>query len=369
MGRQGMAGIQFAEFESTVAKLCHAFTCIPAGVGLLSPCNRVLKARSDFVYLHKNHRVLTALEGCRTLLRESTREPMRCREPMGGWPDFVGIINALGQGARGIVIGKLSACTPTVFQWQWPDDIKANTASYNNPTGKITNSDIKMAGILLLWLTMKGVCGPLHKKRVTLFSDNTPTVDWVTRLASKKSTIAEHLIQALALHLKSQWACPLTPMHIEGKHNAIADVPSRLFGSNPVWHCNIYSDLLTLFNSMFPLPNQLSWTVFHLNCRVVTHVILALQMKPFALDNWRQLPKVGRHVGNIGAPMSNLWGWIHTFSTPPSKHGSNASQALPLGHKQGTTVANDKSRAAQLLMQSRPLARQLPWPAMTTPQR
>jgi hypothetical protein len=33
-----MAGIQFAEFKSTVAKLCHMFTCIPAGMGLLSPC-------------------------------------------------------------------------------------------------------------------------------------------------------------------------------------------------------------------------------------------------------------------------------------------------------------------------------------------
>jgi hypothetical protein len=124
-----MAGIQFSKFESTVAKLCHAFVCIPAGVGLLLPCNRVLKARLDFVYLHKNHRVLTALEGCCTLLHESTRKPTHCQELMGGWPDFVGIVEAVGQGAGGIVIGEHSACTPIVFQWQWPDDIKANIAS------------------------------------------------------------------------------------------------------------------------------------------------------------------------------------------------------------------------------------------------
>jgi hypothetical protein len=115
MERQGMARIHFVEFKSTVAKLCHAFTCIPAGVGLLSTCNGVLKARPDFVYLHENYRVLTALEGCRTLLRKSTRELTHCWELTGGWPDFVGIVDASGQGARGIVIGKLSACTPTVF--------------------------------------------------------------------------------------------------------------------------------------------------------------------------------------------------------------------------------------------------------------
>ncbi len=281
----------------------------------------------------------------------------------------MGIVGTWGQGAGGAIIGKLSTCTPTDFRWQWPDDIKANIASCKNPTGKITNSDLKMASLLLLWLTMEGVCETLHKKWVTLFSNNTPTVGWVSRLASKKSTVAEHLLQALALHLKSHWACPLTPMHIEGKCNAIADVPSHLFGSSPTWHCNTDSVLLMLFNAMFPLPNQLSWTVFHLNCGVVTGVILALQMKPFALDDWRQLPKVGRHVGNIGVPTSNLWEWIHTFSTPPSKHGSAASWASPLRHEQDTTVADDKSRVAQLLAQSRPLARRSPWPATTTPQR
>jgi hypothetical protein len=42
-GKRGTVGIPFKEFESVAAKLRHAFTCIPAGVGLLSPCNRVLK--------------------------------------------------------------------------------------------------------------------------------------------------------------------------------------------------------------------------------------------------------------------------------------------------------------------------------------
>jgi hypothetical protein len=99
--------------------------------------------------------------------------------------------------------------------------------------------------------------------------------------------VAEHLVQALAMLLKIQWACPLTPMHIEGKHNAIADIPLRSFGSNPLWKCKTDSDLLTLFNSMFHLPNQQSWTVFRLNCKLVTCMTSALQMKPFELDNWR----------------------------------------------------------------------------------
>jgi hypothetical protein len=42
-GKRGSAGIAFGKFESTIAKIRHAFTSIPAGRGLLSPCNRLLK--------------------------------------------------------------------------------------------------------------------------------------------------------------------------------------------------------------------------------------------------------------------------------------------------------------------------------------
>ncbi len=114
-GNRGTAGIPFKEYESVILKLRHAFISIPAGVGLLSPCNRVFQAKPAYVYLHKNKRVLHALQGCRTLLRESTQEPTRCREWTSGWPDFVGIVDASSHGVGGVVFGKLSACTPTVF--------------------------------------------------------------------------------------------------------------------------------------------------------------------------------------------------------------------------------------------------------------
>ena len=77
------------------------FVMIPAGVGLLSPCNRVFQAKPAYVYLHKNKRVLHALQGCRTLLRESTLESTRCRELTSGWPDFVGIVDASSHGVGG----------------------------------------------------------------------------------------------------------------------------------------------------------------------------------------------------------------------------------------------------------------------------
>ncbi len=173
---RGSLGIPFGKFESTVAKIRHAFTSIPTGRGLLSPCNRLLRQCPDYVYLRRNWNILTALEGCWTLLRESTNEPTRCRELVAGWPDYIGIVDASGHGVGGVIFGELSACTPVVFRWEWPDDIKQDIISLTNPTGRLTNSDLEMAGLVILWLVIEGVCHNLREKWVTLFSDNSPTV-------------------------------------------------------------------------------------------------------------------------------------------------------------------------------------------------
>ena len=181
--------------------------------------------------------------------------------------------------------------------------------------------------------------------------------------------MTENLVQALALRLKIQRACPLTTIHIAGRRNAISNVPSRSFGSNPTWQCANADKLLILFNPMFPLPNQTSWTVLHLNCDMVMGVTSALQTKLFALDDWRRLPKVGRQVGKIGVPMSNLCEWIHTLTTHPSKPECAALPGLHSKHEQDSMDSDNRSKVAQYLKQSWPLARQLLWPATTIPPR
>jgi hypothetical protein len=136
------------------------------------------------------------------LLRESTQEPTQCRELTCGWPDYIGIVDASSHGIGGVVVGELSGCVPTVFRLQWPEDIHTQVVSFNNPAGNITNLDLEMAGLLILWLVIKGICGLLTEKRIALFGDNSPSISWVARLGSRHSSVAENLIQALALRLK-----------------------------------------------------------------------------------------------------------------------------------------------------------------------
>jgi hypothetical protein len=113
-----MGAIPFKQFETVVAKLRHAFTAIPAGVGLLSPCNWILAQKPNIVWLSRNKPLLANIWGCRTLLQESTKDPTQCRELVSGWPDYVGIVDASSHRVGGVVIGERTPCLPTVFYWK-----------------------------------------------------------------------------------------------------------------------------------------------------------------------------------------------------------------------------------------------------------
>ena len=359
-------GIPLGEFESITAKLRHAFTALPEGKGLLSPCNWVLRKRPPVIYLQRNHRLREAIQDARTMLRESTARPTHARELVAAWPDFVGVKDASGQGVGGVIIGEGRACPPTVFRVEWPEDIKADLVSERNRKGRINNSELEMAGLLLLWLVMEAVCGDLEKRHVALFSDNNPTVSWVKRMASRQSRVAAQLLRALALRLHQRHTCPLTPVHIPGKQNSMTDIPSRSFGSVAEWHCQTDYELLTLFNSTFPLPGQESWNVFRLSSGLVTKVISVLRMTHTTLDEWRRLPKIGAHIGTIGPPMSNLWEWTLTYRGSRTLTGCESSQASQQECDKAATVEDAASRLAQSLALSQPLARRSRWPVSET---
>ena len=360
-GAKNEVAIPFQEFQSVISKLRHAFISIPHGKGLLSPMNAVLRVEPDMVYLHRNHPLLTAVTECRILLRESTLAPTQCKELVSAWPDYVGVKDASKHGVGGIIIGEGKACTPTVFRYEWPPDIKASLVSFDNPCGTITNSDLEMAGLLMLYLIMEVVCNLIIGAHVALFSDNQPTVSWVKRLAAKSSLIAGQLLRALVLRMKKRGTSPLTPLHIPGPQNQMTDIPSRSFGSEPKWHCIDDSDLLTLFNNKFPLPKQASWTVFRPSKEICMKVLSVLRMKGTTMEEWTQPPKIGKHIGKIGGPSSSLWEWTLRYRIPHL--GTKSVHSLDLQHSNelATMVEENKSKLQQSLALSRPLARRSPW--------
>jgi hypothetical protein len=140
----------------------------------------------------------------------------------------------------------------------------------------------------------------------------------------------------------------------------MTNIPSRSFGSKPKCHCKSNTELLTLFNNLFPIPSQDSWAVFQISYTVGMQVTSKLQMKDSTLDEWWHLPKVRKHVGAAGLHMSHLWKWTLSYRTPRSlsEMASTQSQALQGEFIQATMVKGNRSKLeVSLLAQSRPLAR------------
>ncbi|KAL7549199.1 hypothetical protein ACHAWF_012468 [Thalassiosira exigua] len=330
---------------------------MPAGKYLLSPMNDVIRARPRVVYLGRNMRLLHALQDARVLIRETMAKPTHCAQLVSKWPDYVGVKDASEQGVGGVVIGENMPCTPTVFRLEWPDDIKRSIVTSSNRSGTITNSDLEMAGLFLLWLVMESVCSCLRRRHSALFSDISPTVGWVWRAAARGSIVTQQLLRALGLRMHVCECSPLTPLHLAGTENAMTDIPSRSFGSRPEWHRRTDADLLQLFNDKFPLPNQQSWTVFRISSALSVRVISVLRTKVFSLAEWRRLPNVGTFTGKIGAPTSHLWEWTLTFRRPHTDSKSDASPASPPASAQSSTGSDARSELAQSLRRSQPLAR------------
>ena len=140
---------------------------------------------------------MAAIIGCRrTLLRESTKDPTRCRELISGWPDFIGIVGASSHGVGGVVMGETSQCIPTVFRWEWPQDVTTNVRLFSNPMGTITNSDLEMTGVLILWLVMEAVCQPLQENELRYSVTTRPQLDgqnaWLLANRLLPSTLYRH---------------------------------------------------------------------------------------------------------------------------------------------------------------------------------
>ncbi len=149
----------------------------------------------------------------------------------------------------------------------------------------------------------------------------------------------------------------------------MTDIPSRSFGSEPKWFCRDDAELLTLFNTTFPIPGQNSWTTFRPSSVICMHVILVLWMMAFRMEEWRRLPNVGKHTGNIEKHMSDLFEWTLTYRESHTPKRSDASPASQDGSEEADMVGTEKSKLTQFQRRSCPLAKRLLWHVRTIPQK
>jgi hypothetical protein len=107
---------------------------------------------------------------CCTLLRESTKEPTQYRQLIPGWPDFIGFIDASVKEQEGLSSANSHRATTQFFSgsgpmmWQKTSTLQIIERAHYK-LRSIRNSDLEMAGLVLLWQTMEEVCRPFEEKR------------------------------------------------------------------------------------------------------------------------------------------------------------------------------------------------------------
>jgi hypothetical protein len=236
----------------------------------------------------------------------------------------------------------------TVFRLQLPTDIQKQFHA-----GVVTMGNLELSSALLLTMMLEHAGLALKHKTIAAWSDNTPTMGWVWRMATKQSKIAGQFIRGLGLRQRMNETCPLAFQHIPGEKNKMADFASRSY--TPSLHLHGDSHFFARFSHLFPLPQDRSWTLA-LPPKKITSLIFSTmrgKLQPLELCTTQLI----RNIGDIGNNMQDASTSIPTCSQQPHSTISMPSKPSVLGCGKETTVKERKLTISQLIKLGAPSAR------------
>ena len=241
--------IPHKNLQKIQGKLIHASIGLPNSRGLLSPLYKAVKNNQDPTNINQN--LKQCFKDCKTILQQMTTRPTSVLELVPRDPHYIAYVDASGIGAGGVWTPGKKPIQPTVWQFKWPTEIKNKLVSTENPQGNISINDLETAAILIAWLILEKITPtPLKHSHIGIHSDNNSAVNWIQKKSTSTSTIAGHLLRAIALRQHIHQAAPLQVIHIAGENNNMADVASRNFINSTNSNTNTDSLYLILLISV-----------------------------------------------------------------------------------------------------------------------
>ena len=342
--------------EKIQGKLVHISTGLPNSRGLLSPLYKAVAQQQHPTPLNKN--LKQCLTDWKTLVTNIGSRPTSILELVPRDPNYIGFVDASGTGVGGVWTPGTSKIQPTVWRVQWPAEIQANLVSKTNPQGTISINDMETAGILLAWLVLEKITPTvLQHKHIGIHCDNDAAVNWTQKKSTATSTIAGHLLRALALRLHTHQAAPLQVIHIKGKDNTMADVASRSFHDA---NLTIQTKFLQSFSQKFPLQ-QTSWKEYHMPKKIYSKVTSSLLGQPSTMALWTKIIKQERSTGITGQNTQTHSTSATTCQHVPTQKKSYLSQDLLQGSGQVTTAKEGLSGFRALQKRWQPSQRPSNW--------
>ncbi len=356
----GNSHAKLNDYQKIAGKLQHASFGIPGGAGLFSPIQAAMIHDPPFITLTPD--LKEVLKDWRSLIQQMKTHPTSVLQLAVDYPKYIGYSDACGLGCGGVWCSGTSPLDPILWRFEWPEDIKAQLITDDNPNGTLTINDLELAGLVINWLVLE--CQgdlDLAFSHVGTFCDNTSAVAWAYKLRQSTSVIAGRLLRFLGLRIHKRKSSGLTPLHIAGEDNDMADIISRTFKTGKFFHAS--QNLLDYFNSNFPLPQKKSWREFQPPKKLLMRVISCLQDQPLPMAQLLRLPGIEQNTGPIGNGMLPTVGLTRSSKTKasPTSNKTPSSAALLQGCGRGLTVEELQSKFRPSRTRSRPSPRPSSW--------
>jgi hypothetical protein len=367
--------VPLKRFRSIAGRLQHAARILPSARAFFTPINAAFRGLPTYVGLSRHGEVRHALIDIASVIRDLAGRPTHVSELVQGQLAHIGFCDASAFGAGGVWFGGDTQMEPIVWRIEWPTDITKAVVTDQNPTGTLTNSDLEMAGVLLHEAVLEAHLGPAMKgTQIAIGCDNSPAVAWSTRMASRStSPIAYRLLKGLAMRQRCNRSAPPAVYHVAGVTNTLADVASRplagvaahfhLLSSSPTDMCP--QTFLTLFDSMYPLPQKRPWNNVQPPSGLWYNVISTLRGQRLALRQWTM--PLDLPLGPTGPTIPHKPASTRTSDICHEPSNKPISSHLPPGFVLGSSGMQSKLEPSLWKKPSVTWHKPLFWPDSTTP--
>lgn len=263
-GRHRVGLSKWRKFLGELRSMCLG---IPGSKGLFSALQESLKF-SDQDRIRITPAARDQLLDFEHLANDLAARPTAIAELVPDHPVAVGPHDASGRGMGGVWLPATthSHLTPILWREHFPGDIVSDLVSWENPRGRINNSQLELAGgiahqdVLLQEVDCSG-------RTIAPLGDNTPAGVWHHKGSTSTTGPTAHLLGINSMHQR-HYRYLAKESYISGPANQMADDTSRL------WHLDD-SQLLAHFNSNYPQTQ--SWRLVHLRREMSSALVSALR--------------------------------------------------------------------------------------------
>ena len=345
--------VSVKHWRKFLGELRSMVLAIPGGKGLFSALQLGL-THSDRNRVRITVHMRRFLDDFELLARSVAQRPTRLAEIVPDHPQVLGATDAAKPGMGGVIFVEGEA--PMLWRVPFPKDIQDQIVSTDNPTGKITNSDLEQAGVLA---QHDIICQLFDTREVTIATlcDNTPAVGRHRRGSTTTDECAAYLCRLGCLHQRHYRYCAEVS-HINGIANAMSDDCSRL------WQLD-RSQLLSHFDQTYTQKSP--WRSVQLRSKMRTAIISALRKRPFEIASLlgESSPKTQR--GLSGKPIAKTWAPTPYYQTDRTPCLSYKSLLSATARENSQRIkAKTPSDLAQWRMPSVPSGRRSPaWGYLT----